>query len=193
MSVTITLLGVNVLLLVALWHFVVRPTALDTCRDLLFDLRQEVRDYFAQHEGLDSPAYAHLRTMLNGYLRFTERLTFTSVFGFQQLVSHNKELFEELRRENDARFAALDTESRRFVDGVRMRAAHVVQGWLFHSSFYSCVMLYAVGFCMVLAYFLRSCGRLAAAIAATRPAVLRFRDRYIDERRLEAMPQVCMN
>ncbi len=192
MSPNITLLGFNLLLFILVWKYVVRPTALDTCRDIIFDLRQEAHDYFSERSMLNSAAYAHLRDMLNAYLRFTDQLTFTSVFGAARSISQRKELYTEVRRAIDAPFANVDTETQKFVKEVRAAASHAVQGWVFHSSVYSCVVLYVVGAALTAGYLVRCGGKIAIALAASRPSVDRFRDRQLDGKKIEALPSLCL-
>lgn len=145
-----TLLGVNILLLVIVWRCVLRKTALDHCRDALFDLREATRDFFKTSTGLEDTTYKNIRNLLNNYIRFTEDATFTRTFGFASKISENPELLKHLIDEMNSKFASSDPSVQKFVTEIRHQAVHVVQIWIFHSSFYSCGLYYLVGaYCII--------------------------------------------
>jgi hypothetical protein len=70
--------------LFALWFlyfFCWREHRIDTYRQRLFGVRDELFDYAASGAvGFDDPAYATLRDLSNGLIRFAHRLTFTRVW-----------------------------------------------------------------------------------------------------------------
>ena len=54
----------------------------DYHRDQLFRLRSEVREYFLDSNyGLEHPAYLNLRRLINSYLRYLEKHSFSSVLA----------------------------------------------------------------------------------------------------------------
>jgi len=67
--------------LTALWLLVFKFSSdyrVDALRDRLFALREKLFDYAAQgNVSFDDPAYARLRMLINGLIRFAHRLTFT--------------------------------------------------------------------------------------------------------------------
>lgn len=64
--------------LVAAFQFVVLPSLVEGFRQRIFNLRRDMFLLLVDH-GLrpDEPAYTHLRSTMNGVLRFAERLTLT--------------------------------------------------------------------------------------------------------------------
>src|SRR6266487_2284230 len=72
--------GVGLLLLwVLIFHFW-RQYRLDVFRERLFEIRAELFDYAAKGEvRFDDPAYARLRVVMNGMIRFAHKFTFTRV------------------------------------------------------------------------------------------------------------------
>jgi hypothetical protein len=70
--------GVGGLLFV--FQFIVIPALVDTFRERLFSIRRQMFLYMADgHIAPDDPAYVRVRTIINGLLRFAERLTFLRV------------------------------------------------------------------------------------------------------------------
>ena len=67
--------------LVAVWFLVFKFASdyrVDALRDKLFAVREKLFDYAAQgNVSFDDPAYAKLRMLINGLIRFSHRLTFT--------------------------------------------------------------------------------------------------------------------
>lgn len=120
-------LGINALLLMLVWHFGWRRTALDTCRDHLFDLREQVRDHFLAHGiPLSHPAYKQLRDMLNGYLRYTEDATLISFVCRTAHLMDDTELCEALRVQSQARYSTFDEPTRKFADTIRRQAGEAM-------------------------------------------------------------------
>jgi len=60
----------------ALWQKV----CLDSCRDRLFDLREDVRDHFVNSVGLGHPLYKEIRDAINAIIRFTEEFDILTIF-----------------------------------------------------------------------------------------------------------------
>ena len=68
-----------VLLWVLLFHFW-RHYRTDALREKLFKLRGDLFDYAASGEvSFDDPAYAKLRTVMNGMIRFAHKFTFSRI------------------------------------------------------------------------------------------------------------------
>ena len=62
--------GINILLVMAVWHFMLRPSILDHSRDRLFDLRDELRFSFLENNwDIGSASYKRLRDLVNRHLR----------------------------------------------------------------------------------------------------------------------------
>lgn len=132
------LVGINVLLFIAVWHFMLRPSILDMSRDRLFDLRTELRCAFKKSGwDLASPAYRRLRDLVNGHLRFTEELSLARMSYVRSHVKGNEELQTYLHEKINKTFHSPDPEQLKFIRSFRQRSLKVVMdyailgsGWL---------------------------------------------------------------
>lgn len=127
--------GLNVILLIAVWNLMLKKSILDHYRDQLFDLRSEVREFFAQNNiPLDSITYKNLRDLLNGHLRFTETITFLKFIVLEVEVQNNKELQAYLKAEIEKHFNAEDPAIKEFIGQIRDRAKIVLLNHMINSS-----------------------------------------------------------
>lgn len=116
---------ISFLFIAFVWYFCLRPSFLDDCRDRLFDLRDETRKYFIDHNlPLDSEDYRHLRDALNLHLRFTKRANLLSFFCW---VATNP----EMKVRNAYSFTK---EVEHFGNDIRLRAARVMVDYMVYSS-----------------------------------------------------------
>ncbi|MFA7334836.1 MAG: hypothetical protein WC130_11180 [Kiritimatiellia bacterium] len=124
--------AISILFLIAAWS-AAQKTALDTTRDHLFDLRDEVRSYFlALPNGLNHPLYRELRDHLNRYIRFTERMHFLRILLFiTRLPSH---LVEEINRQLETKYSVNDPALRDYTLTIRSRSAVVMQKYMLMTS-----------------------------------------------------------
>jgi len=129
------MLGINGLLLMAIWKFGLKKSILDEHRDQLFDLRDELRaEFIARGWSLDSQIYRRLRDQINGYLRFTERYSFFEVMLREREIRGNESFRIALKAQNDAKFATTDTEQAKFIWDFRLRAVNVMMNYMIVSS-----------------------------------------------------------
>ena len=129
------LIGVNVLLLIALWKFMLKKSILDTHRDSLFDLRDELRAVFVSRGwSLDEPIYRRLRDLINGYLRFTESYSFGEFLYLENEVKKNDKLTTEVKARIDAKFTSTTREQQEFVSEFRRKAVRVMMDYMIMSS-----------------------------------------------------------
>lgn len=125
--------GVTILLLLFFWKHAWQKTLLDTSRDHLFDLRDELRLWFIEKGyGLEHPVYQELRNMINRYLLHTEKLTVSSFIAFCYFDAKGDEYdrdalkkFDTLLRTDDARLAE-------YISKVRKKASSYV---VYHMTF----------------------------------------------------------
>ncbi len=130
------MLGMNLLIGYAAWRWIVRKSALDTRRDELFDLRDEVKAYFSAHgHTLNHPLYEALRGLLNGHIRYTEKLTLRLFISESIAQSVHPEFAQRVKSEIDARFATDDAALQAFIDQVRARAIGILIVHMAESSF----------------------------------------------------------
>ena len=140
------MLGIAILLALSSWWFVYKPSLLDKTRDELFDLRQEVRDYFLQSgRGLDHPLYAALRDLINGHLRYTESLTMSRFVVWAHWHSKHPTEAEQLRLRGEAPLQTNDRELAAFAMNVRLRAAGHMYGHMLANTVPGLIVLALVG------------------------------------------------
>lgn len=127
--------GINILLLMFVWKFMIRKTILDTSRDKLFDLRDELRATFVKNEwDLGSPIYKKLRDLLNGHLRFTEEFSIWEFVCFEALFGRDKKLRDESRTKIQKTFVSADPRQQEFITSIRRRAVVVVMEFTVYNS-----------------------------------------------------------
>lgn len=134
------LLGINILLLMVVWHYMVKKTLLDNTRDQLFDLRDEIRrEYLSRGWGIDNDVYGNLRGLINAYLRHTESYTVWRLVAFHvELGADSKAaLREHMNARIESNFKTVDEEQRKYIANVRARASKV----LIQNSIYSSGLL----------------------------------------------------
>lgn len=127
--------GINLLLVMAVWHFMLRPTVLDHSRDRLFDLRDDLRASFVSKGwDLGSPEYRRLRDLINGYLRFTEEMSLARSSWMVSEIKKNDELKKYMNQKVRAAFASNDPEVQQYIQEFRKRALLVVIDYMIASS-----------------------------------------------------------
>ncbi|MDR3382330.1 hypothetical protein [Cupriavidus basilensis] len=129
------LLGINLLLIIVMWVFIVRPSLLDHHRDQLFDLRDEVRTRFVS-EGwdLDTPLYQHLRDLLNGHLRLTEEHSFSQFVVMQASLRDKAEAQEWLKQRVEKHLRGSNPAQQAFVMDIRHRSVQILLSYIVSSS-----------------------------------------------------------
>lgn len=127
--------GINIILMILMWNFMIKRTILDYYRDQLFDLRSEVRSFFLDNDiPLESAPYKNLRDLINSHLRFTERITFARFIVLETEVKNNKDLQEYLKAEIENRFRTTNPELREFTAKVREKSKVILLNHMVHSS-----------------------------------------------------------
>lgn len=129
------LFGVNVLLMISVWKFMIRKTILDNSRDKLFDLRDELRNTFIERGwGLGSPMYKKLRDLLNGHLRFTENYSVAKIVFMETAVKSNKHLEAELHMRFEKKFVTGNVDMDKYIKSIRSRSLVAVMDFAVYSS-----------------------------------------------------------
>jgi hypothetical protein len=129
---SLTAFAIGMLFFIAAWS-AARKTALDTTRDRLFDLRDEVRSSFLDRpEGLSHPLYRELRDHLNRYIRFTEDLHFWGMLFFiARLPIH---LVNEIDRQLEAKYNVSDPALKAYALKIRSSSAVIMQKYMLMTS-----------------------------------------------------------
>ncbi len=127
--------GVNLILLIVVWNYMLRPSILDHYRDQLFDLRESVRDYFIHRSiALDDPIYVKLREILNHHIRFTKQMSLFEIAYFSYKLEKNKSLRDEVKGSIDGMFTTDDDDLREFIANTRVEAQRILITYLVFSS-----------------------------------------------------------
>lgn len=159
----LTLFGLGVLAMLIGWRLAWRPTALDCARDRLFDLRETVRDEFLRRGwGLEHPMYKTLRDLINGHLRYTERVHFFGLVAFHVSLARQPELRAALKESVTRRLSCDDAGVASYCDEVRQKAALIMMAYVIETSAIALVLVVA------------GMAILAARNAARLPAVVRM-------------------
>jgi len=134
---SLLILGLNILIIMAFWHFVVKRTLLDHTRDKLFDLRDEVRrEHIERGWSLDSESYGNLRKMINAYLRYTETYSVWEVVPLRvELAKREKAaLRDHLAAHIKAKFKTNNNEQGEYIANVRRRAGTALMNYAVYNS-----------------------------------------------------------
>jgi hypothetical protein len=144
-------LGLNLLLGYAVWRFIWRKTSLDTHRDQLFDLRDEVKAFFTDHGyGLDHPLYNELRALLNGHIRYTEHLTLRLFVAQTVAMSAHPEIAQSLKEKINARLRTDDTNLAEFIDTARKKSVVILTAHMVETSFVFLMVMPFIYFALVI-------------------------------------------
>jgi hypothetical protein len=154
------LFGLNGLLLLSLWRYMLKKSVLDDHRDKLFDLRDELRATFASNGwDMSAPIYKRLRDLINGYLRFTETYSFAEFFLIERGVRRNARVNAELAQRIARDFKANDVQQQEFIRDFRRRAVTVMMSYMIMGSgplFMATVLAFPVAAIVMLFLFLCS-------------------------------------
>lgn len=127
--------AIGVLALIATWRLMIRKTILDHHRDALFDLRDELRQSFLQHDwDIGSDFYRKLRHIINGYLRYTENFSFMQFTYLESEVKKSPQLQAMLKGEFERNFSSLTPEQMEYATAFRKRALDVMVSYMIVSS-----------------------------------------------------------
>jgi len=142
--------GINIILLFYVWKFILRPSILDYFRDRLFDLREEVRDfYILKNIPLSDNTYKSLRDLLNNHLRFTEKLSLSNVFYFSAKIDKNIELKNFIKHEIENKFKTDDERLSIFIKKARLTSSRILIYYMIFSSpllilLFSSILVYRI-------------------------------------------------
>ena len=129
------LLGFNLLLVMAVWNFMLRKTILDLHRDQLFDLRDQLRaDFIRNGWGLESKSYERLRSLINGYLRFTEDYALFPFTWLNAKVRERDDLQQALKEKMEHEFSATDEEMAKYIKEFRSKSLSIMMNYMVTSN-----------------------------------------------------------
>lgn len=127
--------ALSMLLIIAAWIFMIKKTVIDHHRDALFDMRDSLRrDFLSKGWSLESDLYKQLRTLVNGYLRHTEKFSFTQFSYLETRVKNSPELQTMLRKLLEEKFSNLPEEQSKYAQEFRGRALNIILNYMVFSS-----------------------------------------------------------
>lgn len=117
----------SMLLLIAVWRFVVRRSLLDQARDRLFDLRDGLRSsYVNRGWSLDAIEYKQARDLINAHLHFLESISALQIFTLQAGMAHNEQLRKLVQHRYETMFAGVPVERAKVVQQHRRESLQIV-------------------------------------------------------------------
>lgn len=132
---SLLIFGINILLVLAIWHFMIRRTVLDHARDKLFDLRDEVREaYKANGWDMSSNGYKNLRDSINSFLRYTENYSVWAAVSLHTRLNNKPELRDFLVKRSNSKFETSNEEQDKFIKTIRERAQWTLMEFSVYSS-----------------------------------------------------------
>ncbi len=127
--------GINIFLIYAVWVYYLKPAILDHYRDKLFDLREEVREFYLSNGiPLSDKTYKSLRDLINGYLHSTESISITKIIAFSIGMENNKKLNARSKHQIDARFKTNNENLREYIDSVRVKSNEIILEYVTYST-----------------------------------------------------------
>jgi hypothetical protein len=119
-------------LLLLVWRKIVLPNLRDSLRYRLFELRHELFMFMANGGvAADAPAYGHVRSAMNGWIRFAERLSFSRTL-LLAIVARDELRVRTEKTERD--LLNLDPPARDALVQFRRRAGKEIAKYLLASS-----------------------------------------------------------
>jgi len=119
--------------LLVVWRFVYLPSAAEQFRQAIFGLRREMFLFAVDAKiPFDTPAYVHLRTQMNGMIRFAERLTLLRLVLISAMPSARAK--EHGKRLDDLLAQVPDEVARLKLKGFRFRGSVEIVSHLLRTS-----------------------------------------------------------
>ncbi|MTW11403.1 hypothetical protein GM658_12430 [Pseudoduganella eburnea] len=127
--------GIGILLINLMWRKMLKRSLLDTHRDKLFDLRDNLRATFRKNDwDMNSPIYRHVRDLLNGYLRYTERFSYSEFNYIETAVKHNKDLQRAMKERFERNFVCDSVDQSKYIAALRHEARQIMMSYMLTSS-----------------------------------------------------------
>lgn len=126
--------AINILLALIIWKYMLRKSLLDHFRDKLFDIRDEVREYYIlKNISLDDITYITLRELLNSQLRFIDNWSIYDILyaSYKIKDDHIKSL---IKNEINSKLSTDDEKLSEFIIKIRGRSGFVISNYIVFSS-----------------------------------------------------------
>ena len=138
-KVNVLLSIAGLLLIWAIWSFGLRPALIDTFRQRVFEIRDEMFDYAAAGNiDFNHPAYGTIRTLMNGYIRFAHRidpaLILISAVYFIFKRDEVRKAQRELKERIELQLSTLPEEHREKLSGYMERTQSELGKYILYGS-----------------------------------------------------------
>lgn len=141
----ISLFFLSIMLLAFAWKCL-RKSMLDTSRDYLFDLREDVRANFIKNSwGLDSIEYKRMRDLINCAIRYAEEKTLFRVIRTNRIISKNKVVSKSLKKWEKEVLSSSNPEIESYLKETFELVTIEVYFHLLISTFPVAVCIFAIG------------------------------------------------
>lgn len=113
-----------------------RRTQMDSCRDSLFALRDELREYFVVNNlNMDSAIYKHTRDLLNAHLQYMDVFSFDDIYEYNQRAVKNPEVYKIMSDEINNRFVTDNTELQKLIQSIRYQSTMLIKDYAINKNF----------------------------------------------------------
>lgn len=112
-----------------------KRTALDACRDKLFDIRDDARRYFiARGIPLTDDIYIALRGLLNAHIRYAKRMTFPGFISMTFAFQNERDVMVNMREEINSRLKTGDEELSAYIEKARKESSEAMLAYIGETS-----------------------------------------------------------
>lgn len=140
--------------LVAAWFWGVKPALVETFRQYMFKLRDELFDYMAEGNiSASHPAYVMVRNRMNAYIRYAERPNLLGIMIIGTYTS-TRPLVRAYLSELNAAIDSLEPAQARKMEEFLNKSHRYMDLFVFARSFF--LVLLMVGIWLVISAFSRS-------------------------------------
>lgn len=128
------LLGLGIIIGFFVWK-AWKNTALDECRDRLFDIRDDARRYFlSKNIPLDNRVYIAFRGLMNAHIRYTLKMTFPRFVSMTFAMTSNPDLIGKMKAEIDNLLQSGDAELDAYIADARKNASNAMIKYIGETS-----------------------------------------------------------
>jgi len=128
-------LGIGLLCVYLFWIFVWRPVIHSWHRNVLFDLRDDLREWAYGKDLLDNQAYKETREIINWHIAHLGDHTFADKVAFIYIEQKYPGIIEKIQNEIAQKTSINEEEAQLFIDKKRTAANLVVARYFILSSF----------------------------------------------------------
>lgn len=112
-----------------------KRTHLDLCRNELFSLRDDLREYFyINNLDMSSRIYKNTRDLINAHLQYTDMFSIESLAAYSRFAAKYPNDYKEIEREINAMFYTSDKELSKFINEIRIKSVEHIKRYAINRS-----------------------------------------------------------